>query len=184
MDIQITDFNHAGRVITGKFPRQWEAIASVLQDMSLHLKPSQQKGIEGTPIFDPVGTNAFMGERLCPRDGWQKVTIPKEYSFLGKDVDFGKDGLLLEVQFSNYPFLLNNTMRAEILHKARATLGGQPVTAAVIVTKAKMFPASNSTLYYEQAREQLESLRRLEVFNVPIRLVGLFAPTGEDIRIR
>ena len=44
----------------------------------------------------------------------------------------------------------------------------------IIVTKAHMFPASNSTLYYEQAQKQLDELARHKVFNVPIRLVGLF----------
>lgn len=37
-----------------------------------------------------------------------------------------------------------------------------------------MFPASNSTLYYEQAVSQLTALNKYKVFHVPIRLVGLF----------
>ncbi|WP_375472780.1 hypothetical protein [uncultured Nostoc sp.] len=37
-----------------------------------------------------------------------------------------------------------------------------------------MFPASNSTLYYEQAVNQLTALAKNQVFDVPIRLVGLF----------
>ncbi len=41
-----------------------------------------------------------------------------------------------------------------------------------------MFPASNSTLYYEQAVSQITELSRNKVFDVPIRLVGLFANHG------
>lgn len=37
-----------------------------------------------------------------------------------------------------------------------------------------MFPASNSTLYYEQAVNQLTALAKYQVFDLPIRLVGLF----------
>lgn len=37
-----------------------------------------------------------------------------------------------------------------------------------------MFPASNSTLYYEQAVNQLTALIKYQVFDVPIRLIGLF----------
>jgi hypothetical protein len=54
----------------------------------------------------------------------------------------------------------------------------------VIITKARMFPASNSTLYYEQARQQLTALTQNRVFDVPMRLVGLFAPVGTQIPMR
>jgi hypothetical protein len=37
-----------------------------------------------------------------------------------------------------------------------------------------MFPASQSTLYYEQARDQLTALARIGTFDIPVRLVGLF----------
>ncbi len=37
-----------------------------------------------------------------------------------------------------------------------------------------MFPASNSTLYYEQAKNQLSALAKEKVYDVPLRLVGLF----------
>lgn len=52
------------------------------------------------------------------------------------------------------------------------------VDALVIVTKTGSFPASNSTLYFEQARAQLNTVTRLGVFGVPIRLVGLTLPPG------
>ncbi len=82
--------------------------------------------------------------------------------------------MLVEIQFSNYPFLLNNTVRSELFSKARTPLAGHNIGAAVIVTKARMFPASNSSLYYEQAVQQLTELARHRVFDIPIRLVGLF----------
>ena len=101
---------------------------------------------------------------------------PPQFSFLGTDVDFGKNGLIVEAQFSNYPFLLNNTIRSELFFKAKLNLSGIPTLATVILTKGHMFPASNSTLYYEQARNQLNALATNRVFDSPIRLVGLFAP--------
>ena len=78
------------------------------------------------------------------------------------------------MQFSNYPFLLNNTIRSELFFKSQIPLVGHPAKLAVIITKVHMFPASNSTLYYEQAVHQLTSLAKYKVFDVPIRLVGLF----------
>ncbi|MEH2284834.1 MAG: hypothetical protein V7K90_26540 [Nostoc sp.] len=56
---------------------------------------------------------------------------------------------------SNYPFLLNNTLRSELFFKAKTEFVGYPTNLVIIVTKALMFPASNSTLYYEQAVNQL-----------------------------
>ena len=137
------------------------------------MKASDQAGKQGQPIFDPVGTNEAIRAALAPH-GWKKVAIPAEFNFLGVDVDFGKRGVIAEAQFSNDPFLLNNTIRSELFFKSQITLVGEPAKLAVIITKAHMFPASNSTLYYEQAVHQLTSLAKYKVFDVPIRLVGLF----------
>ncbi len=63
-------------------------------------------------------------------------------------------------------------------------LAGKPIELAIVVAKAKMFPASNSTLYYEQAKKQLAALAKNHVFDVPIRLVGLFSPESGAIPIR
>lgn len=142
--------------------------------MPLHIKASDQVGIQGNPIFDPVGTNEYIKTALV-KLGWHpNILIPAAYRFLGRDVDFGKAGVLVEIQFSNYPFLLNNTLRSELFFKARTQFVGQPTKLLVLIAKAQMFPASNSTLYYEQAVNQLTALIQNNVFDVPIRLVGLF----------
>jgi hypothetical protein len=90
--------------------------------------------------------------------------------------------LLAEVQFSNYPFLLNNTIRSELFFKSQVSLAGYPTRGAVIITKAHMFPASNSTLYFQQAVHQLTSLAKYHVFDAPIRVVGLFAERTGSVR--
>ncbi len=142
--------------------------------MPLHIKASDQAGIQGNPIFDPVGTNEYIKAALVNL-GWQaNIPISAEYSFLGTDVDFGKSGVIVESQFSNYPFLLNNTLRSELFFKAGTIFAGEPTQLVILITKALMFPASNSTLYYEQAVRQLTALAKYNVFDVPIRLVGLF----------
>ncbi|MEP0875545.1 hypothetical protein NDA00_06790 [Funiculus sociatus GB2-M2] len=151
--------------------------------MPLHLKASGQAGIEGNPIFDPVGTNEYIKSALV-KLGWSKILIPAEYDFLGKDIDFGKTGAIVEVQFSHYAFLPNNTLRSELFFKAGTHFVGQPTKAVVIVTKSQMFPASNSSLYYEQAVNQLTALAQNKVFDVPIRLVGLFEAKNENIPVK
>jgi hypothetical protein len=176
--LEINDFNDAGNLIKRIYRAEWEEIRRVLETMPLHLKASDQAGKQGRPIFDPVGTNEAIKAALAPR-GWQRIPIPTEFDFLGTDVDFGKNGVIVEAQFSNYPFLLNNTIRSELFFKSKIALTGKPTKLVVLITKARLFPASNSTLNYDQADRQLTSLANYKVFDVPIRLVGLTVdPSG------
>ena len=182
MLLQTTDFNRAGELLRSQHSDQWAELKQVLSLLPLHLKASDQAGIQGNAIFDPVGTNSYIKTGLGQLEWKTHLSIPNEYRFLGTDVDFGKAGIIVEAQFSNYPFLLNNVVRSDLFSKAQIYLSGHTVDLAVIVTKAHMFPASNSTLYYEQAQLQLEALASNRVFNVPIRLVGLFSNPGEKVR--
>lgn len=65
-------------------------------------------------------------------------------------------------------------MRSELFFKAGTILIKIPTKILIIITKANMLPAANSTLYYEQAAEQLQILIQHHIFNIPIRLIGLF----------
>lgn len=178
MDIQFVDFNAGDVTFAERFASRWDEVANALSSLPLHLKDSDQAGRQGSLIFDPVGTN-FAIKHYLQGLGWAaNVPVPGKFSFLGTDVDFVRDGVLIEVQFSNYPFLLNNAVRAELLYKSREHMAGGPIEALVVIAKAHMFPASNSTLYYEQAIRQLTELSRNEVLEIPIRVVGLFSPVG------
>jgi len=181
MIIHFEDFNNSDQVISANYSNAWNEVRDVLASLPLHLKASDQAGIQGTPIFDPVGTNEYLKDALTVK-GWEAaVAIPGEFSYLGQDVDFGKRGVIVEVQFSNYPFLLNNLLRAEFLYQSQHPLASHPTKLAIIITKAHMFPASQSTLYYEQGVEQLRGLSKYGVFDVPIRLVGLFSEQGQPV---
>ncbi len=174
MDLEISDYNSAEASINKYSRLDYAKLEGILTQMPLHLKNSDQKGIAGSPIFNPVGTNNYI-KRSLESAGWGiNLPIPEEFSFLGTNIDFFNNGLLCEVQFSNYPFLLNNLLRSELFHKSKLLFSGHAVRTVVIITKARMFPASNSTLYYEQAKRQLDELSKYSIFDVPIRLVGLF----------
>jgi hypothetical protein len=180
VQLQVTDFNDADEVFRDTHSCEWGAISSALQAVTLHLKGSDQAGIIGTPIWNAVGNNDAIKGELVAR-GWQpNIPIPSAYAYFGKAVDFLKNGVVVEVQFSNYPFLLNNLLRCELFFKAGIELAGTRIEAAVIVVKAKMFTASQSTLYYEQAVNQLTALAQNDVFGVPLRLVGLFEAYGSS----
>jgi hypothetical protein len=178
MRIEYTDYNGADDIFSRDSAAEWADLKEVLEALPIQLKASDQAGIQGTPIFDVVATNQGIKDGLAARSWHTNLPIPDKYKFLGTDVDFVKNETLAEAQFSNYPFLLNNTIRSELFFKADMRFTRSPVRAAVIITKARLFPASNSTLYYEQGRSQLNELARHNVFDVPIRLVGLMADVG------
>jgi len=180
MNFVITDYNEADRIGKDECAREWREIELALKALPLYLKASDQAGRQGTAIFDPVATNAFIKGRL-EGSGWAVVPIPAEYDSFGTDIDSGKNGVIVEIQFSNYPFLPNNTVRADVFFRERVAIRGRVTTLAVIISKGHMFPASNSTLYYEQAKRQLDALAKYQVFRVPLRLVGLMSPIREGV---
>jgi hypothetical protein len=96
VQIQICDFNQADKLFTTQFGAAWADVEAVLTAMPLYLKESDQAGIQGSLIFDPVGTNAHIKEGLQQRGWHTNVPLPAEYSFLGTDVDFIHAGVLGE----------------------------------------------------------------------------------------
>jgi hypothetical protein len=181
MVVRFVDFNSADNIIDQQFASQWSDVHDVLAAMPLHVKSSDQAGIQGSPIFDPVGTNEHIKAGLIHRDWSPCIPIPRENSFLGTNIDFGKDGVIVEAQFSNYPFLLNNALRSELFFRSHHPLSGRPTGLLILITKAHMFPSSNSTLYYEHAENQLSALVSNHIIGIPIRLVGLFEHEGTTI---
>jgi hypothetical protein len=112
--------------------------------------------------------------------GWRTIPLPSSLRAFGVNWDSGKNGTLVEWQFSNYPFLANNVIRTEVALRQNIPLQGiKQVEALIVITKCAVFPSSNSSLYYEQAKAQLDiAIKKLGLFDLPIRLVGLSIPPG------
>jgi hypothetical protein len=174
MKILLKDFNNAHQLCEESCKPQWDDLLYILTGMPLHLKASDQAGIQGQGIFDPVGTNEYLKQKLSLISGWNpNVPIPKEYNFLGKDVDFTNGASLVEVQFSNYPFLLNNLIRSQLFINGNVCFNGFTISMLTIITKSNSIPSSNSTLYFEQAVSQINALVKAEVCKIPVRVIGL-----------
>ena len=157
----------------------WEDVSGSIISMPFHIKNSDQRGKIGEPIFDPVGTNNFIKNELNKKKDWiPNYKIIDKYRHLGTDVDFVSKGILVEVQFSNYPFLTNNLLRSEIFYKSEILPFKKKVEGLIIITKSGRIPASNSTLYYEQAKKLIDSLIAEGIFSIPIRLINLFTNEG------
>lgn len=168
-----SDFNGAEDYFAGAGADEWFDIKDVVTSLVPQFQPHGQAGLEGLANFDPKATNHHL--TVAARDfGWNKVPVPSDLKEFGLDWDAGKGGTLAEWQFSNYPFLWNNIIRSEGVFRSGTPLQGVPrVRALIVVTKSGSFPASNSTLYYEQAHRQVSAAIRFNAFTIPIRLVGL-----------
>jgi hypothetical protein len=176
---EFVDFNGAEGYFSSDGLSRWDELDQVLSGLVPQLQASDQAGKSRAPIFDPKATNGRLTSSAASL-GWSKVPVPAELHPFGLDWDAGKDGVLAEWQFSNYPFLWNNIIRSEAVFKSPERLPAMfEPRALVIVTKSGSWPASNSTLYFEQAQAQIEIVTTLGVFDIPIRLVGLMlSPDG------
>ncbi|RDI46151.1 hypothetical protein [Nocardia mexicana] len=173
MEFEIADFAGASEFFEGEGSGEWAEIHAVLDKCSLQLQPSDQAGKGHRPIFDPKATNRELTDAAALH-GWKSIPVPKELQMFGSDWDVGKQTTLVEWQFSNYPFLWNNIIRTQGVYRSKIQLSGMSgVEAMIIVTKSGKLPASNSTLYYEQARAQIKTVMDFLEFTLPIRLVGI-----------
>lgn len=180
MFAEICDFNGATKYFAKAGASEWGEVAKIVDGLVPRLQPSRQAKIEGTPIFDPKATNLDLSE-AATKLGWRTIPMPARLRAFGVSWDSGKNGTLVEWQFSNYPFLANNVIRTEVAFRQKIQLQGiKKVRALIVITKCGVFPSSNSSLYYEQARAQLKIAIKLGLFDLPLRLVGLSIPPGVE----
>jgi hypothetical protein len=178
MDHVLSDFNGADSYYSRAGAPEWRELETLITEMPIYLQASDQRSKQGNPIFDPKASNAYLNAK-ARKLGWRVVPVPPLLTEFGTDWDAGKGGTLVEWQFSNYPFLWNNIIRSEAVFKSNMQLTGvESFQALVILAKCAAFPSSNSTLYFEQARAQIDRVTRFGAFSVPIRLVGLTIPPG------
>lgn len=181
MLIKIVDYNKADVIIKNNFSEEWSELEPILLNMPLYVKESQQKGKDNQLTFDPIGTNKHLGDELTKKNWCQNISIPKKFSALGTDIDFGKNHIVLESQFSNYPFLSNNILRSEIMFRAHQNIDkiGE-IKLLIILTKDHAIPSANSSLYCQQARNQVKYSEL--IFKLPIRLISLNCKKNEKIK--
>lgn len=177
MKFKFTDFCAFGR---SDKEREWRQMCTVLRNLDTYVKASRQAEKVGSLIFDPVATNEAIKSALRELGWGTNIPIPEPHSALGTDVDYGVNGVLAEGQFSNYPFLINNLFRTGFFREKQVAFRHiGHVHACVIVTKVRDLPASNSTLYYEQALKQMRLMLDAKALAIPTRLVGLAVDIDE-----
>jgi hypothetical protein len=63
MELRWQDFDGADAAADGDYQAHWADLEAVLRSLPVHFKASDQAGIQGSVIFDPVGTNDFIKTR-------------------------------------------------------------------------------------------------------------------------
>ncbi len=183
MDFLCVDYNGADEYYAGEGRDEWSEMESILASLVPQLQPHGEAGLEGEPNFDPKATNREL-TNAAEEFGWRKVAVPRELAEFGTDWDVGKGGTLAEFQFSHYAFLWNNIIRTEIAYRAGwRTAGATPLRALLHISKSALLPSSKSSLYFEQAVQQVESAAKVDAFTIPIRLIGLTVPDGESFPV-
>ncbi|MCC3777763.1 hypothetical protein [Streptomyces sp. UNOB3_S3] len=177
MQFEVHDFFNADRFFDTEGKREWREIEGAISQLKLQLQPSGQDGLGGQAIFDPKATNKILTESTAAH-GWNKIPVPETLRAFGVDWDAGKNTVLAEWQFSNYPFLWNNIIRSQVVARRGQELEGMgaPPKALIVVTKSGCLPASQSTLYFEQGKSQMQSVLESLDLDIAIRLVGLTIP--------
>ncbi|WUH93457.1 hypothetical protein OG900_27325 [Streptomyces sp. NBC_00433] len=178
MDFETADFSGATEYFAGPGSAYWSDLAYVIGH--LRLQPSGEDGMTGNPNFGPKATNRILTEQAALL-GWEKIPVPDSpKAAFGLDWDAGRGAVLVEWQFSNYPFLWNNIIRSQVaVHRSLLLQGMDSVPQAlVVVTKSGCPPASRSTLYFEQAKAQLGMAAEALDLDIAVRLVGLTIPAG------
>jgi len=168
VDFEVVDFNGAERYYHGSGAREWTDLNEIVTEMPLYLQGSLQAGRIGSAVFDPKATNLHLKAKLR-----QEVGGPSQSQETSRR-------LVTTGTAARVKRLLSGSSRT-IVHKTRLKLPEMsPIKGLIIVTKSGLFPAAQSSLYFEQAEAQLASATALGIFTIPIRLVGLTIKSQVD----
>lgn len=177
MRYQFHDLNGADVILQGT--AEWDEIDNVLQDLKYGVQLCRQKDRETELIFSPSTSN----ERICDRLtalGWAPGVALQNPSYdTGKEVDFYKNGIVLEVQFAHYGLLQTDISRMQRLFDGGLKLsnGGKVKCGIEIVVNSDM-PTSQSVSHFGQATSRGAAIAS----SVPLRLVGIEKPcTGDSV---
>lgn len=179
MRFEVADFNDGWAVLAKKHPAEWAELQAVLSETQYHVQLCNQKGRTEERIFSPSMANSALKDALLTR-GWEAgVRIENSSYESGKDVDFFKNGVVLEVQFAHYGLLQADISRMEQLHTDVLRLaGGRKVSCGVEIVVTNGMPRSQSVAHMEQAQTRAAPIAR----TIPVALVGIQPPVrGEQV---
>jgi hypothetical protein len=161
-------FNDGETVFENEFTEQFEQIEEVLSNATYQVKHTFQSGRENELIFDPVGMNRVLRERLRPY-GWStEVNLNDQGYQSGKDIDINKGEVAGEIQFGNFAYLDADMNRLQRLYDGRLELEtGTEVNAGIVIVVRQDMPTSNSVSHFQQATTRAAPVALINEFECP-----------------
>lgn len=179
MRIEVHSVNGGEFFLAQNHPNEWVEFIEMIAEVPYHVQLCRQKGRETEMIFSPSMANAELKKRLVDKNWSANVPIANPSYHSGKDVDFYKNGVVLEVQFAHYGLMQADVGRMEELRTGGLALaGGFPVDCGIELVVTNRMPRSQSVAHLGQALTRAAPLAR----TLPLILVGITPPRpGEKV---
>lgn len=157
-------------------------ILSVLDNALYQMQLCGQQGRESELIFSPSVSNTVLEDALVSL-GWEAgVPLANPGYDTGKDVDFYKNGVVVEVQFAHYALCMSDISRMERLYSGGLQLqpspsgSTRPVVAGVEIVVVQQMPTSQSVAHLDLLRTRGAPVAQ----SLPLLMVGILPPRVGD----
>ena len=157
-------------------------IESVLANTLYHVQFCGQKGRTSDLIFSPSQSNTAI-ENAFIAAGWEAgVSLTNPGYDTGRNIDFYKNGVAIEVQFSHYGLCMTDISRMERLFTRNLHLHPspegtlRPVVAGVEIVIDRSMPASQSVTHMDILRTRGAPIAQ----KLPLLMVGILPPQSGD----
>lgn len=186
MNYVIEERNAGHAVLKQQHQQQLAEILSVVAGVEYQVQLCGEAGRTSELIFSPSFNNASIKAAFGAL-GWEcGVALENPTPETGRDVDYYKDGVVVEVQFAHYALCFADVSRMQRLFSGQLHLkprtGGKPrpvYVGAEIVVDAAM-PTSQGVARLNQLRERGAPLAT----SLPLLMVGVLPPQPGDIVVQ
>lgn len=176
------EVNNALAYLNANRVSELKDILSVLDHAVYQVQLCGQKGRESELIFSPSVSNAVLKDAFSSL-GWEAgLPLANPGYDTGRDVDFYKNGVVVEVQFAHYGLCMTDISRMERLYSGQLQLqptsagATRPVVAGVEIVVDRQMPTSQSVAHMDQLRTRGAPVAR----SLPLLMVGILPPHVGD----
>lgn len=179
MRFQTASFNQGDTYLSQHKSAEWSELADLLSRTVYNVQRCGQRNRENELIFSPSMTNAVLREELTQMGWISGIKLDNPGYDVGKDIDFYKNGILLEIQFAHYGILQADIVRMQGLYQQKYFLQNHlPVECGIELVVQNSMPTSNSVAHFDQATQRAAA----SATSLPLVIVGLHPPnSGETV---
>lgn len=182
MRYETEEVNNAMAFLQANRSAELNELFSVLDNALYQVQFCGQRGRETELIFSPSMSNTVLKDSFTSL-GWEAgVPLANPGYDTGRDVDFYKNGVVVEVQFAHYGLCMTDISRMERLYSRSLQLQSNPsgaprhVVAGVEIVVDRHMPTSQSVAHMEQLRTRGAPV----ALTLPLLMIGILAPQPGD----